>query len=69
MTNKDKIEVGDIVTVGFSTEWSEWAIFEAEVLYSPSATGDSWRLRDCNGRLWYVQRFETMVLVSKGEDT
>ncbi len=61
--NKEQIEVGDIVEVNFN---SSGAIYRAEVLYRPQATGDSWMLKEPSGHIVYVQMFERMDLVEKG---
>lgn len=54
----DKIEIGDRVDILFqSTPW----ILDAEVLYIPSATGDSWRVKTKEGLLIYVQQFNQMT--------
>jgi len=62
MMDGDKIEVGDMVSVHWATEE---AFYDATVLYTPQATGDSWRLRLADGDLAYVQQFETMILEKK----
>lgn len=59
----DKIEVGDFVDVHFIKSES---LFQAEVLYTPAATGDCWHLKDYRGQIHYVQLFETMRLTTKG---
>jgi hypothetical protein len=58
----DKIEVGDIVEVNFTSSQS---IHRATVLYVPCATGDSWTL-DEMGHIINVVIFERMDLVVKG---
>jgi len=60
-----EIEVGDYVTVYFSNCET---LFQYKVFYTPQATGDSWRLVDQNRNLVYVQFFEKMVLITKGEE-
>jgi hypothetical protein len=64
----NKIEIGDIVDVTFETQNM---ICNAEVLYTPCATGDSWHLRvtDIDGfkHIFYVQQFTTMGLIKKAE--
>ncbi len=52
----NEIKVGDKVEVTISSEW-----FEGEVLYIPCATGDSWRIKDRDGNLRYVQTYEQIV--------
>jgi hypothetical protein len=60
--SKDRIEVGDIVSVWFTDLGNEPNCeHEMEVLYIPQATGDSWVLRRKNGQLVYVQMFAKMV--------
>ena len=61
-----KIEVGDIVSVHFTTSPS---LHFVKVLYLPQATGDSWRLSSTMGQVVinYVQIFERMELERKGE--
>jgi len=55
--DENRIIVGDRVTVHFHSSHS---LFEAEVLYLPQATGDSWILREEHGDIVYVQIFEQM---------
>jgi hypothetical protein len=52
----DAIEVGDTVTVN----WSTHPPFTGEVLYVPAAQGDSWHIRSSGGSLLYVQQFDFM---------
>ena len=59
MRVKEKIEVGDKVDIFFRTED---AFFNCEILHTPQATGDSWRIRTREGILVYMQSFETMHL-------
>jgi hypothetical protein len=61
--NNERIEIDDIVTVGF---YDGGQIIKAKVLYVPCATGDSWIMKDAKERIYYVQQFETMLLVEKG---
>jgi len=61
MSDPDKIEVGDLVTVDFP----DAKMSNATVLYIPVATGDSWHIRTKTGTLFYVQQFETIELLSK----
>lgn len=63
MPDKDAIEPGDIVDIFFP---NGDMLLKAEVLGCPYATGDSWRIRDKNGQLYYLQQFN-MKLVSKKE--
>ena len=56
--SKDKIEVGDKVSVFFQ---QGMALFEYEVLSIPCATGDCWHLKK-DRDLQYVQQFESMQL-------
>lgn len=63
--NTDEIEIGDFVRVVFP---NGDRIIQAEVLYVAVATGDCWRVRDTlDGRLVYIQQFERMILLKKGE--
>ena len=67
--NKSMIEVGDIVDVFFAVSP---ALFRVKVLYIPCATGDSWRFENPNAldgmiRIHYVNMFERMDLILKGE--
>ena len=57
---RTKIEAGDIVDVYF-----EYVEIEnhVQVLYTPSATGDSWHLQRENGTIVYVNMFAKMVRV------
>lgn len=62
--DKDKIEVGDTVTLSFN----DGAIIkDAVVLHSPNDTGDSWHLKTSDGNIYYVMFFELMRLMEKGE--
>ena len=61
--DKDRIEASDIVSIDFLRRGS---VFEALVLHTPVATGDSWRVRTIDGQLLYVQTFESMTLEAKG---
>ena len=56
----DKIEIGDIVNVYFSTAD---AIFNVEIISSPCATGDCWRLKGGDGKLYNVQTYAYMEKV------
>ena len=58
---KETIKRGDKVNIYFSTGEG---IFNAEVLYIPCAEGDSWRIRDKDGDLLYIQKFEMMRLLT-----
>ena len=60
----EKIEEGDFVDVHFSSQAS---LFSVKVLYTPSATGDSWRLKTDEGIIIYVQSFSLMILKQKGD--
>jgi len=63
MTDKDKIEVGDLVDFFFSDEST---MPNAHVLYIPQAPGDCWRVRHESGSIHYIQHFEQIILKSKG---
>jgi len=56
----DTIEVGDIVNIYFNTAD---AIFEAEIIRKPVATGDCFSLKGKDGHLYNVQQFNYMVTV------
>ena len=67
--NTSRIEVGDVVDVFFT---SSAALFRVTVRYVPCATGDSWHLENTNAldgmiRIHYVNMFERMDLILKGE--
>jgi hypothetical protein len=53
----DRINIGDKVSVDFVASGS---LFRCTVLSIPQATGDSWILKDENGKIVYVQMFERM---------
>ena len=59
--SEEEINVGDKVNVFFG---SADALYNAEVLYKPVATGDSWRLKTMSiyqtTEIHYVQQFERM---------
>lgn len=64
MIDKDKINIGDRVNVFFGCSN---AIFNAEILYEPQNTGDSWilksKIKTLAGEqelIYYVQQFERM---------
>ena len=56
---KETIEKGDRVDIFFS---QREAMFNCEVLGTPCAEGDSWKVITKTGDLVYIQRFETMHL-------
>ena len=53
------INIGHVVNVHFVKSPS---IINAQVLYRPNATGDSWHLKTKEG-IVYVQMFERMELI------
>ena len=57
----DRIVVGDSVSISFTTSKS---LFDCTVLSAPSATGDSWILKQYGNRIIYVQLFERMDKIS-----
>ena len=66
---KDRIDEGDIVAVTFVGQ--ELPIERAEVLGTPSDTGDSWKLRVWDKaveRIVYVQLFETMTRIKRRDN-
>jgi len=57
--HKDKLEVGDKVSIYFVSGAS---ICDATLQYTPCATGDSWRFLDSDGRtVHYVRMFERIT--------
>lgn len=65
--NRERIEVGDTVTVNFVDIMDKKQIHCAEVLNVPSDTGDSWILKR-GIDIIYVQLFEKMTLVWKKKE-
>ena len=55
--DEEHIAVGDRVSVDFTASVS---LVNCTVLSTPSATGDSWILKQYDGRVVYVQLFERM---------
>jgi len=55
---KAKIEEGDMVDVHFEYTACEFGV---KVLYTPCATGDSWRFERRDGTIVYVNSFSKMV--------
>ena len=55
------IEEGDKVSITFI---GSEILFECEVLHVPCVVGDSWHLINKSGKLFYVQLFETMQLIT-----
>jgi len=53
----DKIYEGDFVNVYFNTTD---VIFDAEIIYIPCVTGDCFKLKDKNGKLYNVQTYNYM---------
>ena len=51
---KDRIKVDNWVSVYFDHAPN---IEAAEVLYMPAGPGDSWHLRDEDGKIFYVQSY------------
>jgi len=62
--DKDRVKVGDRVMVGFTT--SEW-IPEAIVTALPEYPGDTYWLQLPDGHVVYVQQFERMDMIDKGQ--
>ena len=56
----ETIKVGDVVNVFFNTAD---AIYDAEIIYTPMATGDCFKLLDKNGKIYNVQQYNYMVKV------
>lgn len=66
------IEKGDVVRVDFNGAQFTLS-HKVKVLYTPQATGDSWRFLDCdngssNGKLHYVSEGCTVTLLEKGNN-
>jgi len=61
---KTQIEVGDMVSVNFNN--SQYTLCsKAKVLYTPWATGDSWRFQDVDtGQVHYVSEGCTITLLA-----
>ena len=57
----DRIDVESVVNVFFDGRPAIWG---PTVLYTPAATGDSWRLRGKDGKLYAVQFFAYMEEVT-----
>ena len=55
--DRERITYGDTVGVAFD---HHPPIFGALVVGCPQDTGDSWKLRESDGHLLYVQNFATM---------
>ncbi len=63
--NNNRIEIGDIVSVSFTS--AEGWYPKLEVVSLPQATGDCWILQNPDtGQIIYIQSFETMALMQKG---
>lgn len=56
MNPEDKIEEGSIVTVRFAMN----PPITGEILGTPAATGDCWKIRGEGGSVFYVQQFDSM---------
>ncbi len=65
--NVERIEVGDTVHVDFNC--SKFTLcHEAEVLYVPRATGDSWQFKDTTTKqIHYVSEGCTITFLEKHE--
>lgn len=65
---KDTIERGDIVSVTFNN--SQYGLSaRAKVLYTPCATGDSWRFKDiATGDIHYVSEGCTITLIERPDE-
>ena len=62
---QNSIEKGDRVKATFASG-GYFDDIEGVVEYTPCATGDSWVLVQDDGRVIYIQQFETMILLRKG---
>ncbi len=58
MNENDRIDIGDRVDIFFQTLEPE---FDVEVLDTPAATGDCWKLKRQTGIIVYVQQFDRMI--------
>lgn len=56
MEQQDMIDVGSVVTVRFAMN----PPITGEVLGTPAATGDCWKIRGDGGSVFYVQQFDSM---------
>ncbi len=66
--DRNKIEVGDIVSVTFPNADEGW-FPKLEVLYIPSKSGDCWHMKNPDtGQIHYIQNFETISLMKKKEN-
>ena len=67
MNKTEAIKEGDIVHVDFNN--AQFTLCKrAEVLYTPSATGDSWHFKDVDtGKIHYVSEGCTITLIDKKE--
>lgn len=64
--SNERIEVGDLVSVNFNGAQMTLTT-DAEVLYTPQATGDSWVFKDRNTlAVHYVSEGCTITLKLKG---
>lgn len=67
MCHNNKIEIGDIVHVDFHCAHFTLC-HEAEVLYIPCTTGDSWIFKNLqNNQIHYVSEGCTITLLRKKE--
>ena len=55
----DRLNIGDRVAVGWA---DDKCLLSGTLVYMPVATGDSWIIRDDEGRPWYFQQFEFIRL-------
>lgn len=62
--NAKVIEIGDTVSVSFSHSTST---VHGTVEHIPCGPGDSWTINE-NGVIYYVQSYEVMRLVRKGDE-
>ena len=60
---ENTIEAGDLVMVNFKA--AQASLGKCTVLYTPAATGDSWRFKDTTGKIHYVSEGCTMTLIEK----
>jgi hypothetical protein len=64
MSDKDRIEVGDLVSV-----WMYGNKYHSpqpyKVLYTPTFMGDCWRLRDADGSVVYLANCLWIKLLAK----
>ncbi|MDV6237824.1 hypothetical protein CH379_019535 [Leptospira ellisii] len=64
MSDKERIEIGDIVTICVDAN-ENFVYVEAKILDTPAATGDAWKIKTRFGSLVYIQQYHCMTLIQK----